>query len=172
VAKYNSETTERIYQLVCEGEYTQKQICKIVGIAEDTFYTWKKDKPEFSELLKKAEEEKYKSLKALAIGGFRKLLNGAKFDEVTKELKKVDGENKLIETKRVTKVIQPNPTSVIFALKNLDKENFEDVQKKVIEDNVLGDLPLSEKKKIIKAIEEARANSQTDDKDTATQGAT
>lgn len=42
--------------IIKAGNY-QKVACDVVGISEDTLYRWKKEKPEFSELLKKANAE-------------------------------------------------------------------------------------------------------------------
>lgn len=57
MAKYSAELTERICSLIRADSYTIAEICKIVGIAESTFYEWKDSKAEFSEAIKKAQEE-------------------------------------------------------------------------------------------------------------------
>jgi hypothetical protein len=54
--KYSTEMTKRICDLLRDGN-TQKTSAIASGISEDTFYTWMKEIPEFSESVKKAEEE-------------------------------------------------------------------------------------------------------------------
>lgn len=53
--KYSPEMTQRICELLQAGN-TQKTSAIASGISEETFYTWMKEKPEFSESVKKAEE--------------------------------------------------------------------------------------------------------------------
>ena len=126
MAKYSEEIVSRICEMWEDGSYTIKDICNTTGVSETTFFRWKEEKRDFWESLKKAEERRYKNLRNLALGGLRKLLQGYEYDEVVKELKNVDGQDKLIETKRITKRVSPNPTSVIFTLKNQDSDNFKD----------------------------------------------
>lgn len=95
-----------------------KQIAKNIGIAESTLYVWKKKYKEFSEALKKGKEvvdiEVENALLKRAIG--------YKYDEVTKELQ--DG--KFVETKRVTKEVQPDPLSIFYWLKNRKSDKWRD----------------------------------------------
>lgn len=54
--KYSPEMTRRICDFLKAGN-TQKTSAIASGISEETFYTWMKQKPEFSESIKRAEEE-------------------------------------------------------------------------------------------------------------------
>jgi len=54
--KYSPEMTKRICDFLKAGN-TQKTSAIASGISEDTFYTWMKEIPEFSESVKRAEEE-------------------------------------------------------------------------------------------------------------------
>ena len=54
--KYTPETVERICQFLKAGN-TRKTSAIASGISEETFYTWMKEKLEFSESIKRAEEE-------------------------------------------------------------------------------------------------------------------
>jgi hypothetical protein len=54
--KYTPETVERICQFLKAGN-TRKTSAIASGIGETTFYEWMNDKPEFSESIKRAEEE-------------------------------------------------------------------------------------------------------------------
>ncbi|MEI8060779.1 MAG: transposase [Candidatus Berkelbacteria bacterium] len=50
--KYNETITKQILEYLKNG-LTAKDACFAVGISEETFYTWKKEKPEFSELIER-----------------------------------------------------------------------------------------------------------------------
>lgn len=54
--KYSDEITQEICKYLRAGN-TQHDSAVLAGISEETFYTWKKEKSEFSEALKKAEQE-------------------------------------------------------------------------------------------------------------------
>ena len=53
MAKYNSRIAKEICSNVASG-LSQKDSAILSGISEDTFYTWRKDKSEFSESLERA----------------------------------------------------------------------------------------------------------------------
>jgi hypothetical protein len=52
--KYTPELVKQLIKYIEVGNYV-KTACEAVGISEETFYSWIKDKPEFSESIKKAE---------------------------------------------------------------------------------------------------------------------
>lgn len=98
---------------------TDKQIAKNIGISEQTLNVWKKTYPSFFESLKKGKEV----VDIEVENALLKRALGYRYDEVTIE----DG----VETKRVTKEVQPDTTAQIFWLKNRrpdlwrDKQNVE-----------------------------------------------
>lgn len=51
--KYSPELTAEVCKYISNG-LSQVDACTMVDISEDTFYRWAKEKPEFSEQLKKA----------------------------------------------------------------------------------------------------------------------
>jgi transposase-like protein len=126
--KYSADLTARLCALLSTGEHTVADVCQQVGITESTFYKWKLEKSEFSEVLKKAEAQRLAAFKRMARSGLAKLLEVHEVEETTTEY--VDKAGKpLIKSRKVTKrVFMPNATAVIFALKNLDPENFKDRQ--------------------------------------------
>ncbi|SEV88768.1 Helix-turn-helix of insertion element transposase [Chitinophaga sp. YR573] len=130
--KYTKAIVQKICELIEADDYTVSEICKQVGINESTYFGWKADakKIEFLEAIKKAEERRLATFKAAARSGLLTLLRGKEYEEVTTEYTEdKEGKPKIKHMKKVKKVILPNPTSVIFALKNLDDENFKDLIK-------------------------------------------
>lgn len=131
--KYGPAIIKKITTLIESGDYTIKEICTNVGITKETFYDWKHNKPDFSDLLKKAEDNRLEVFRQAARNGLLVLLQGKEFEEVTTEYKEgkpdASGQTKpkITSQKKVKKFIAPNPTSVIFALKNLDDQNFMDM---------------------------------------------
>lgn len=135
MAKYSAELTERICSLIRADSYTIAEICKIVGIAESTFYDWKDSKAEFSEAIKKAQEDLKAFLAVEAKKSLLKLVQGFTVEErrtVSVDTGKKNDEDKPIvkikEHTTVTKYITPNPTAIIFTLTNCDPENWKNRQ--------------------------------------------
>ena len=60
-----------------EGGATNKEAALLAGITEETFYQWKRTKPEFSESLKKAEVKRKIRLTALIIDAAKKTWQAA-----------------------------------------------------------------------------------------------
>lgn len=127
MAKYNKVIADKICGLLATGEHTIADVCKAVGIAESTFYEWETKKAEFSEAIKKARNARLESFKVMARSGLAILLTKHEYDEVTQEMTKDKDGNLVVKSaKRVKKVIMPNPTAVIFTLKNLDPDNYKE----------------------------------------------
>jgi hypothetical protein len=55
-SKYTPELVRQICEILAEGN-PRRTACVLAGVSEETFYTWLRAKPEFSEAIKKAEEE-------------------------------------------------------------------------------------------------------------------
>ena len=93
-----------------------EEIAERIGIAPSTFYTWKKESPEFLEALKEGEiydREVEESLQKAAMGGTYK--------EVTRTTNKMTGE---VIVKETIKEVPPNVTAIIFWLKNRMPEQW------------------------------------------------
>lgn len=135
MAKYSAELTERICSLIRADSYTIAEICKIAGIAESTFYEWKDSKAEFSEAIKKAQEECRYFFATEAKKSLLKLVQEFTVEEkrtVTADTGKKSEDGKPIvkvkEHTTVTKYVAPNPTAIIFTLTNCDAENWKNRQ--------------------------------------------
>ncbi len=93
---------------------TDVQIAQNLGISKTTFYKFKNEYSELSELLKKGKEEiDYQVENALL-----KRALGYNYEEVTYE----NGR----ETKKVTKQVAPDTTAQIFWLKNRKPSKWKD----------------------------------------------
>ncbi len=131
--KYSPEIVQDICHLIETEDLIVTEICKRVGIAEATYYAWQNDHSEFSEAIKKSEKVRLQFFKQAARTGLNTLLHGKEYEEVTTEYVegKPDAEGntkpKIKLQRKVKKFIPPNPTSVIFALKSLDNDNFFDI---------------------------------------------
>ena len=95
---------------------TNEQIANNIGINVKTLYDWKKKESNISNALKKGKEV----VDIEVENALLKRALGYKYDEVTYE----NG----VETKRVTKEVQPDTTAQIFWLKNRKPKNWKDKQ--------------------------------------------
>lgn len=95
---------------------TDEQIAHNMGIVPSTLYEWKKKYPELSDTLKNGKEVIDRQVE----NSLLKRALGYRYDEVTYE----DG----VETKRVTKEVQPDTTAQIFWLKNRKPNEWRDKQ--------------------------------------------
>ncbi len=74
--KYNDKTAERIVEMIEQDLYGVSEICKILRISRQTFYDWKKNKPEFKEEVEEAFTRREEALIANARIGLKQLLEG------------------------------------------------------------------------------------------------
>lgn len=123
--KYSKSIVEKICTLRASGEHTNEAICVSVGICEDTFYKWLREKPEFTESFKKAEIKATKNLAQIARSSLVKKIEGYDYEETHQEgVRGNDGSITITHVKRIKKHVPPSDTAIIFALKNSDPENF------------------------------------------------
>jgi hypothetical protein len=114
---------------------TDIEMCGMLEISQETFYKWKREKPEFAEAIKAG---KHVSNGELVNGAFKQA-NGF-FVTVTEpmKLRDVDG-SEFIEMVTYEKYVPPNNTMAIFMLKNRLSKDFKDKQ----EVNHSGALPIN-----------------------------
>ena len=105
---------------------TDEQIAHNIGITTTTLYDWKKKYPQFAEAVKRGKEV----VDIMVENALLKSAMGYSYDEVVKE-RVFDYEtetSKVVEVKRTTKEVAPNPTSLIFWLKNRKPEAWRDTK--------------------------------------------
>lgn len=60
--KYNKKIAEKICSLIATDTYTVAEVCRMVKIHPDTYYTWIKEFSEFSDAIKRPKRNVWRSL--------------------------------------------------------------------------------------------------------------
>lgn len=128
--KYEPERVNVILDSIRSGDSIKVAAAR-GGINLDTFYTWQKEKAEFSEAVKEARREfenwEMEGILKDAQKSLKRLICGEEYDETKTEYEQ-DPRNPSqprIKKQTVThKKILPSPTAVIFALVNRDPEHW------------------------------------------------
>lgn len=143
MAKYSKKIVDRICELISTDSYTIAEICEKVGIAKDTYYNWLKTKSDFSDAIKKAQDNFNELIVVEAKKSLVKMIRGYTIQEkktVTADTGRKDENDKPIvrikEHSVTDKHYQPVPAAVIFALTNRDPDNWKNRQ----ENKVTGDM--------------------------------
>lgn len=129
--KYGKKIVKKITDLIRTDSFTIVEICSQCGITKETYYTWLKEKSDFSDSIKKAKEEYDEMLLAEAKKSLVKKVKGYDVEEV-KTLYVDSGKlgaagtsvPKIKEQTKTTKHIQPDTASIIFVLTNKDPEEW------------------------------------------------
>ncbi len=103
------------YLIKVEG-YSEKDLIEVLGISSSTFYKYKKDYSEFSDLLK---DNQSALLSRIEEGLFKRAM-GYDHEETSIEII-TDGDNQIInkKVKKVKKHIPPAVNAIMFALRRL-----------------------------------------------------
>ncbi len=141
--KYNIDILNEICGYLRDGDTARTAAAK-AGIHEDTYYEWIKVHPEFSEAVKRAQEEykqkEYGEILNSAKKSLKVLVEGTEYEEVETEYGTDKNGNVYIKHQRTKKKqIQPNPTAVIFALTNREPESWKNRYSTDAEIKVQGD---------------------------------
>lgn len=133
--KYSQKVVDKICELIEADTYTVSEICRLVKINPDTYYTWLKEYSEFSDAIKKAQEARTAFFVAEAKKSLLKKLQGYTVQEkhittVGSGKYDVNGveKPKIKEQKVVDKHFQPDTAAIIFTLCNGEPENWKNRQ--------------------------------------------
>lgn len=109
-----------------EGGFSVANLAKLFKVHPDTIHEWRKVHKTFSDSIKKGRDE-FEVEKAERC--LLKRITGIRWTETTKE-RATDGDSpgELVVTKTVRKFIPPDPTSMIFYLKNRDYTRWRDLK--------------------------------------------
>ena len=135
MAKYSQKLVDRICSLIREDSYTIAEICDLVGINKDTYYTWMKTKSDFSDSIKKAEDARMQFFVAEA----QKITYVDSGKPVVDENGKEKQKPKIKEKTIVKKHIQPDTAAIIFTLTNGNPDRWKNRQ----DSNISGLTPVS-----------------------------
>lgn len=125
--KFN-DVKDDIISYIREGD-SNILACKKVGISKETFYTWINDKPDFSDSLKKARKEFRETIVQTLEQSLWKRAAGYEIEESKNEYRTLkDGSKVLVKSSKITKHFTPDTGALIFALTNLDPENWKNRQ--------------------------------------------
>lgn len=139
MAKYSRQLVDRICSLIREDSYTIAEICDLVGIHKDTYHTWIKTKSDFSDSIKKAEDDRMQFFVAEAQKSLLKKIQGYDVEEsktvyvdsgkpIIDETGKEKQNPKIKEKTIVKKHIQPDTAAIIFTLTNGNPERWKNRQ--------------------------------------------
>lgn len=133
--KYSQKLVEKICALIEADTYTVAEICRMVKIDRSTYFDWINTKPDFSDAIKKAQEERTAFFVAEAKKSLLKKIQGYTVQEkhiTTVGSGKFDVNGvekpKIKEQKVVDKHFQPDTAAIIFTLCNGEPENWKNRQ--------------------------------------------
>lgn len=125
--KFN-DVKDDIISCIREGD-SNILACKKVGISKSTFYEWLESYPNFSDSLKKARKEFRETIVQTLEQSLWKRAAGYEIEESKNEYRTLkDGSKVLVKSSKITKHFPPDTGALIFALTNLDPENWKNRQ--------------------------------------------
>jgi hypothetical protein len=125
--KFN-DVKDDIISCIREGD-SNILACKKVGISKSTFYEWLESYPDFSDSLKKARKEFRETIVQTLEQSLWKRAAGYEIEESKNEYRTLkDGGEVLVKSSKITKHFPPDTGALIFALTNLDPENWKNRQ--------------------------------------------
>ena len=125
--KFN-DVKDDIISCIREGD-SNILACKKVGISKSTFYEWLESYPDFSASLKKARKEFRETIVQTLEQSLWKRAAGYEIEESKNEYRTLkDGSKVLVKSSKITKHFPPDTGALIFALTNLDPENWKNKQ--------------------------------------------
>ena len=125
--KFN-DVKDDIISCIREGD-SNILACKKVGISKSTFYEWLESYPDFSDSLKKARKEFRETIVQTLEQSLWKRAAGYEIEESKNEYRTLkDGSKVLVKSSEITKHFPPDTGALIFALTNLDPENWKNKQ--------------------------------------------
>lgn len=143
MAKYNKKIVDNICALIRTDSYTIAEICEQVGISKETYYQWLKTKPDFSDVIKKAEDEFKEYMLVECNKSLVKLIKGYTVQEkrtVTADTGKKDDNGKpIVKVKEhvvTDKHYPPSLGAIIHFQTNRDPDNWKNRQENKVSGEV------------------------------------
>ena len=130
--KYGKDITDKICKLIESDSYTDYEICQNVGISNETFIKWRRDKTEFSEAIKKAHQKRLSFFAEEAKKSLLKKIQGYTIQEkktvYSSQVIEGQAKPKIKEQTITDKHFQPDTGAIIFTLCNQEPENWKNRQ--------------------------------------------
>jgi len=146
---------EQIFGWLRSG-HTEGSIAKRLGITDDTWTNYKKRYSDFSDTIKRGGQDST----ALVVNKLYQRAMGYEFDEITTEIKNIDGKQHKI-VKKTTKHIAPDVGAIAIVLFNRDPANWknkQNIEHTIAASDSLQDKTIEELNKEIKLAEKIIAN--------------
>ncbi|HNT42519.1 MAG TPA: phBC6A51 family helix-turn-helix protein [Tenuifilaceae bacterium] len=129
MTKYSPEIVKKICSLLEKDSYTIKEVCANVGINEDTYYDWQKNKSDFSEAIKKARHDYDSMILVECEKSLTKLIKGFEVEESkTTFIEGKDGLPRVKEKQVTKKYFPPNLGALIHFQTNKAPEQWKNRQ--------------------------------------------
>lgn len=103
-------------KMLCQN-LSEEQVARYIGVCPTTWISYKKQYPEFNELIREARVVLIKDLRNLLI----QRAKGFKYEDI-KQIE--DEKGNIIKRERIIKSALPDVASINLLLKNIDKENW------------------------------------------------
>lgn len=126
--KKSDDIKKSIIEMVRRLNPTKTVVCKKHGITWQTLKNWMQEDPKFAEDYRQAVKDYLQDINISARKSLSKLVKGYSYNEEKTIYVPGPGEDgePVIAQKTVTKKhVPPNAQAVIYALANLDPDNFE-----------------------------------------------
>jgi len=124
-SQYKDHYPELAYKYCRNHGFTNVELAELFKICTATLWSWQQKHPEFLSAIKKGKE-KYDS--EVVERGLRRRAVGYQYYEDTYQTSRTTdpetGQGKLILKKRILKSMAPDPTSMIFWLKNRQPQEW------------------------------------------------
>ena len=129
--KYSKRVANKIFKLLSEDEYTQKEICGVIGIDETTFGRWKKNHADFADGIENAKDRLREKRLVQCSNSLAKLITGFEYTETSTEYVRDDETKKVVirSQREVKKTILPNLGAIIHYQSNQDPEHWQNKQR-------------------------------------------
>jgi transcriptional regulator with XRE-family HTH domain len=121
--KYEERFCEEVRDLCLLGA-TDDELAEHFGVARSTLSAWKNEFPDFSDAIKKAK----RAADAVIAGKLYRRAEGYDYEEQQAFKVKVGPSEERVEVVEVQKHVPPDPTSMIFWLKNRQPHLWRDVK--------------------------------------------
>jgi len=126
--KYSVKLGNEIAEIYGMGRATVEEICKQFLISHDTFFSWKKKFPEFSDTIAHYEFIRRQNIGAMALNGLAILLEKHEYtEEKTIYETYMDGgaqKTRVVGIQRTKKFTLPNARMVEYALNNIKPDEY------------------------------------------------